>query len=228
MSRISALARPFTTTSPKPRPPRTSTSPFQCFLEVERKFPRLAVRQLTQHGGSPAFASLRKLPPQEIHDAYYDRADKLSSLGAWVRRRNGKWEAKIAMGGDYANSRFQELAGGGDVGAYVRGVLGGEQAREEDSFGLSQTAEFVTARETWVVDGEFHVVRDRMDFGHEVGEVELQQVLKGEHEMPSEEAKREAMQEMDERIVAFMDKYKWAFAPGEAKGKLTAYFERFK
>ncbi|KAH6605545.1 hypothetical protein Trco_004698 [Trichoderma cornu-damae] len=66
-----------------------------------------------------------------------------------------------------------------------------------------------------------------MDFGHLVGEVELQKVLRGDNgSIPTEQQKQREMQAMDERIAAFMETYAWAFASGEPKGKLTAYFER--
>jgi thiamine-triphosphatase len=60
-----------------------------------------------------------------------------------------------------------------------------------------------------------------------VGEVELSTAMerRGGTEEPSEAEKQAKMQEMDERISAFMEHYSWAFAEGEPVGKLTAYFE---
>ncbi|RTE71885.1 hypothetical protein BHE90_013701 [Fusarium euwallaceae] len=201
-----------------------------CVLEVERKFRALAVRELTQHGGDPHFQSLRKLPPKRIRDTYYDRTNILSSAGAWVRRRNGGWEAKIRKGGDFTNSRFEELTNPRDIAAYVQSVTGAADAAASAgcNFGLAATADFCTRRETWIADGEFRIVLDAIDFGHEVGEVELQLVLAGVgDEEPGEARKQEAAAAMDERVEAFMKRYAWAFAPGEPKGKLTAYFEKF-
>jgi thiamine-triphosphatase len=101
-------------------------------------------------------------------------------------------------------------------------MYGGERG-DNQNFGLGTLAEFVTTREAWVVDGEFRVVRDVMDFGHEVGEVELQVEVDGEK--MSEGEKGVVMEEMDRRVEAFMDRYGWAWERGEAVGKLTAYFE---
>ncbi|KAK0714804.1 hypothetical protein B0H67DRAFT_553452 [Lasiosphaeris hirsuta] len=89
-----------------------------CILEVERKFRSLAVRQLTQRGGTPAFQTLHALPLQTVGDTYYDKAGLLSSAGAW--------EAKIRKGGDFANSQFEELHEVGDIAACVERITDGE------------------------------------------------------------------------------------------------------
>ncbi|KAK0725002.1 CYTH-like domain-containing protein [Lasiosphaeris hirsuta] len=187
-------------------------------LEVERKFLRLAADTLTQHGGKPPFASLNALPTKKIRDTYFDRDDALSAAGVWVRRRNGTWQAKIWRGGDRTNSRFEEVEDVGVIAGHVARILGHADGR---NFGLLAMADFVTTRDQWLVDGEFWVVRDRMDFGHEVGEVELQEEVEG-----SEEEKGRKMEEMDRRIGAFMERHAWAFVVGKPKGKLVAYFEK--
>ena len=227
----------------------SSASSRSCVLEVERKFRRLAVPQLTQHGGRPPFNSLLALPTQTVRDTYYDDDHGLlSSAGVWVRRRNGSWEAKVKKWGTYNNSRFEELSEVGEIAACVERVAdlrrpvqeGKEKMNDGDclisSLGLVVIADLVTTRETWIADGEFHIVRDRMvDFGHEVGEVELQRTLEGNSKSegpgsaaaaPSEEEKRAEMQRMDESITEFMRRYSWAFAKGPPVGKLTAYFEK--
>jgi thiamine-triphosphatase len=115
------------------------------------------------------------------------------------------------------------MGGGKGAAAFV-------VAKDDDhNFGLETLAEFVTTREAWVVDGEFKVVRDRMDFGHEVGEVELQVEVGGrEGEVMGEVEKGAVMEEMDQRIERFMQRYAWAWERGDAVGKLTAYFEMVK
>lgn len=207
-----------------PRPPGITS----CILEVERKFRSLAVRKLTQHGGTPAFKSLRQLPTQSLHDVYYDQSGRLSSAGAWVRKRNGEWEAKIKKGGNFTNSRFEELRDTGDIAAHVKRIVGTDVSVDaSSSFGLSPIATLSTTRETWIADDEFSIVLDKTDIGHEVGEVELQRVVAGvDGSGPSEGQKESITRELDERISAFMKRYSWAFSPGEPKGKLTAYFEK--
>ena len=197
-----------------------------CVLEVERKFRGLAMRELSRHGGTPGFRSLRALPVQVIHDTYYDRSSVLSSAGAWVRKRNGAWEAKVRMGGNFTNSKFEEIDDVQEISKVIR-CIAGIEGDAADNFGLAVTADFSTTRKTWVADDEFHIALDTMDFDHQVGEVELQQVLYGDNgEVPNEQKKLAMMQNMDDRIAAFMKRYSWAFSPGEPTGKLTAYFER--
>jgi thiamine-triphosphatase len=196
-------------------------------LEVERKFCSLAVKDLASNTGQPAFRSIRALTQQTIHDAYYDNpSGSLISAGIWVRRRNGLWEAKVKRGGDYTNSMFEELTGVELVRRCVMDVIG-KEACEKDLFGLNTIATLSTVRQSWIADNEFKIVFDTMDFGHTVGEVELQEEVQFTATANSliEQQKREKMKEMDKRIEAFMNKYSWAFHLGTPKGKLMAYFE---
>ncbi|KAK1238411.1 hypothetical protein MKX07_006557 [Trichoderma sp. CBMAI-0711] len=198
--------------------------PKTCILEVERKFRSLAVPQLTQYGGLPHFKSLKKLPAKVIHDAYYDKDKLLSQSGAWIRKRDDIWEAKLKKGGSFLNSRFEELSSIEAISAYIRHHTGINES-ESRNFGLEPIAVFTTTRNTWIADDEFRIVLDKMDFGHEVGEVELQKTLLGvDGNEPTEQQKQAEMQLMDERIVDFMKTYAWAFTLG-ATGKVTAYFE---
>lgn len=225
------LQNPVTGAAHQPPHPRAPTAPGKTILEVERKFPGLAVPSLSPahcRGFAPAFGSVARLPTRRIHDVYYDTASRaLCAAGAWVRRRDGRWEAKLRRGGDFVNSRFEELAREDDIARCVAAVLAPRDPsaapRPEDCFGLARMAEFVTTREAWLCDGEFKVVRDRMDFGHEVGEVELQVAV----EALGKGGEEREMERMDGRIAEFMERYKWAFdwSRGEAKGKLTAWFE---
>lgn len=199
--------------------------PKACVLEVERKFRSLAVPKLTRYGGLPHFKSLQSLPVEVIHDSYYDKSGLLSKSGAWVRKRNGIWEAKLKKGGNFLNSKFEELSGIENISAYIKHTTGIDDS-ESRNFGLEPIAVFTTTREAWIADEEFHIVRDMMDFGHEVGEVELQKALVGvDGGEPTEQQKQDEMQLMDERIAAFMKTYAWAITPGRPTGKVTAYFE---
>ncbi|GAB1318726.1 hypothetical protein MFIFM68171_08936 [Madurella fahalii] len=218
---------PHPATSNLPTRTPTPTAPGKTVLEVERKFPALAVPSLSPahcRGYAPAFGSVTALPARRIHDVYYDTASHaLCAAGTWVRLRDGRWEAKLRRGGDFVNSRFEELAREDDITRCVRAILGDARPPRE-KFGLRVMAEFTTTREAWLCDGEFRVVRDRMDFGHEVGEVELQVAVDG---LMGEGWKEREMERMDARIAGFMERYRWAFdcSRGEAKGKLTAWFE---
>jgi thiamine-triphosphatase len=206
--------------------PRLLSAATTCILEVERKFHSLLVRELTRHGGDPPFRSIRSLGSCNIHDVYYDRSNILSSAGVWVRKRNGQWQAKIRKGGDFTNSRFEELSDAHDISRHVR-ALAGITGKETENFGLDHMATISSERATWIANDEFRITSDSTDFGHTVGEVELQQSASFDAgaEISIEQQKSRIMQEMDERIVTFMQRYAWAFSIGEPKGKLTAYFE---
>ena len=197
-----------------------------CVLEVERKFRSLAVQELTSSIGQPPFRSIRALGQRTIHDVYFDRSNLLSSAGVWVRQRDGYWEAKVKRGGNFTNSRFEELSDPRAISRCIQGVTG-MKCVEQDFFGLERIATLHTTRRSWLADDTFRVVLDTVDFGHTVGEVELQQrkAFTATKDMSVEQQKQSTMQEMDVRIARFMDRYSWAFCPGAPKGKLTAYFE---
>ena len=196
-------------------------------LEVERKFCSLAVKDLASNTGQPAFRSLRALAPKTIHDVYYDNSSgSLISAGIYVRQRNGFWEAKVRGGGDYTNSMFEELTGTEPVRRCVMDAIGKKNC-EKDHFGLNPIATLSTDRQSWIADNEFKIVLDTMNFGHSVGEVELQEEVQftATEDSTIEQQKRDKMKEMDKKIEVFMDRYSWAFRLGIPKGKLTAYFE---
>jgi thiamine-triphosphatase len=199
----------------------------RALLEVERKFCSLAVDDLVSNPGQPPFKVIQALARRTIHDVYYDDPSKsLIKAGIWVRRRNGLWEAKIKKGGDFINSMFEELSGPDLVRRCVQDVTR-KEGSEKDFFGLDAIATLSTVRQSWIADGEFKIVFDAMNFGHTVGEVELQEEF---HSLTTVNASkdhqiREKMTEMDKRIEVFMNRYHWAFRPGVPKGKLMAYFE---
>jgi thiamine-triphosphatase len=137
------------------------------------------------------------------------------------------WEAKVRRGGNFTNSRFEELT---DPDAISQRVADITQCRRpaKENFGLTAMAKFSTVRRSWVADDDFTIVEDTTDFGHTVGEVELvQEHIFTENQIVSVEKRKERMvQEMDDRIIKFMARYSWAFQPGAPKGKLVAYFEQ--
>lgn len=197
-------------------------------LEVERKFRCLAVKNLLHHQGSPAFKSLEYVGKKTFHDIYYDDSSFLSSKGVWVRKRDDQWQAKIKHGGNYFNSKFEELSGQAQISSYLAQLPGYNKNKNisGEAFGLTEIAAFTTMRERWIANKEFNIVQDVTDFGHTVGEVELecQAMYDGEEVQLYRDLK---MTLLDARINIFMKRYAWAFCPGEPKGKLTAYFEKF-
>jgi thiamine-triphosphatase len=190
-------------------------------LEVERKFSSLAVYPLTTNGGHPPFRTLKPLGERTLRDIYYDHSHLLSSSGIWVRQRDGGWQAKIKKGGDYNESRFEETSNINDIAKHVRDLTGFVQP-ESAFFGLLPTATVTTYRESWKADDKFKIVLDRTDFGHVVGEVELEEAV--DHKDRCQINK--IMAKMDHEIAQFMRQYAWAFTRGTPVGKLSAYFAR--
>lgn len=190
-------------------------------LEVERKFSSLAVYPLTKNGGHPPFHTLNPLRNRTLHDVYYDHSNLLSSSGIWVRQRDGAWQAKIKKGGNYTDSRFEETSNTIEIARHVRERTGFAQP-DSACFGLLQTAAITTYRETWKADGKFKIVLDRTDFGHVVGEVELEE----EVDIKDRSDVSRIMTIMDNEIAQFMHRYAWAFTAGKPVGKLSAYFAR--
>jgi thiamine-triphosphatase len=95
----------------------------RCTLEVERKFRSLAVKSLVSNDTTPRFRSIQQQKQQFIRDSYYDRSNLLTSAGIWVRKRNGRWEAKVKQGGSFNNSKFVELTELRDVSECVSRAL---------------------------------------------------------------------------------------------------------
>lgn len=165
--------------------------------------------------------------------------------GIWVRRRyckqipppitacatkptslsslSSKWQAKIRKGGDFTNSAFVEVEGYDQVlGAIKERVFETKNVGGIEELGVM--AHIVSLRETWKVDEKFTVAIDSTDFGHVIGEVELEVEC-----TKNDVADGETLREMDEEIETFMKKYAWAF-PVDLKvvGKLSAYFHWIK
>ena len=188
-------------------------------LEVERKFAALKHYPLRVDCGRPSFLSLQPLGRHDFQDVYYDYEGRLSRAGTWIRQRNGKWQSKIARGGNYINSRFEESSDLDTISAHIHALTGLDKGVSQ-SFGLSCIASLTTFRESWRADDDFKIVFDRTDFGHAVGEVELET----EVTVQNEQQVAEVMERMDNRVANFLRHYNWAFAQGKPVGKLSAYF----
>ncbi|KAN0116781.1 hypothetical protein V8E51_002758 [Hyaloscypha variabilis] len=141
-------------------------------------------------------------------------------------RSNSGGEAKIRTGGDFINSAFIEV----NSNNIVKGVIEQNLTISIDGLSIEEIlepcAEFVTERESWIIDGRFKVNVDITDFRHIVREVELTRTLRSANsEHSKEEEEREKLkQEMDHDIKAFIQSYPQAFPAGRPLGKLSAYF----
>lgn len=192
----------------------------QISLEVERKF-RCSIESvnlLRANRGQPPFQELLYLGHETFSDIYFDKYKKLSSNGIWVRKRNDHWQAKVRQSGDYQNSTFEEIAGTEEIGNLVAKYIRKAPPHSVD-FGLLKIAQFTTVRDKWTANKRFEISIDSTDFGHMVGEVELQSL-----EEVDTLSRSRASDSMHAEIEAFMQTYPWAFPPGKVDGKLSAYF----
>ncbi|KAL9118830.1 MAG: hypothetical protein Q9187_004621, partial [Circinaria calcarea] len=186
-------------------------------IEVERKFrcEPGSMDRLDANQGLPAFRVLKYLGRSSFKDTYYDRDETLSSNGVWVRKRSGRWQAKVREGGDYANSQFGELSEPKEIAQMIR-KYNLDAYPPSDDFGLEKTAQYTTIRDAWKADDRFEIVLDTTDFGHSVGEVELQQVIETNSDGgPPIAVRQDTAKEMDRQIEAFMQHYSWAFPTGK-------------
>ncbi|CZT08643.1 uncharacterized protein RAG0_13635 [Rhynchosporium agropyri] len=185
-------------------------------FEIEQKFvfnPTLLAR-FRMNGGSPPFQALCHQHTERFQDQYFDSANQLSKNGIWIRKRNKSWEAKHRQDGDYVRSSFYETNKVDEIQRLVTKYAPvGHSPRLDDNFGLNSICNYLTTRETFLADHRFSIMLDSTDFGHSVGEVELQT-----QDPPTAHAD----------IDKFMQKYSWFFAnKTPPKGKMTAYFELF-
>lgn len=161
------------------------------------------------------------------------------------------WQAKVRRGGHFTNSQFEELSTRAEIVALLSDLQANTSdgttatamstpresyVRQNDdalvpidvnapTFGMPVWARFVTFREQWLADSAFKVVFDRTDFGHAVGEVELEQaVLVDDEAIGGATSLRAASIKMDGRVEEFMRRYAWAFPATHPVGKLSAYF----
>ncbi|KUI59277.1 Thiamine-triphosphatase [Cytospora mali] len=211
-------------------------SPF--ILEIERKFEPTAhsMQQLASNTGTPPFESLIHYGTTRLEDAYYDTSDEiLCKAGVWLRRRGSKWEVKVRVGGDFTNSAFEEITNVDDISTMLGKLVPGTALDPHDGLTggrVEEVAKFISERKNFLVDGKFTVVLDETDFGHVVGEVELERNIPatGGEEDVSEAKKVEdhdrakMMADLDREIDDFMKRYVWAFPPGNPVGKLSAYY----
>lgn len=162
----------------------------------------------------------------------------LCNAGVWLRRRGDNWEAKIRVGGDFTNSAFEEITNVDDISAMLGKLVPGTALDPNEGLvggQIEEVAKLVTHRNKFLADGKFTVVLDETDFGHVVGEIELEREASvtggGEEGVTRAEvekhkrARAQVIAEMDGEINNFMKRYVWAFPPGNPMGKLSAYFE---
>lgn len=122
-------------------------------------------------------------------------------------------EAKKRISGTYNRSTFDELT---DLSVIRNQILHHlpNTPITNPNFGLDILARLVTTRQTYIADERFTLVLDQTDFGHSVGEIEIE--VEADDAEKAEEAHRD--------IDKFLARYSWFCQPGPVEGKLSAYF----
>lgn len=236
---LSACSLADSPSAPQPGSPDRQKSTSPSILEIERKFAptKTSMQQIASNSGTPPFKSLIHHGTTNLEDLYYDTANEvLCRAGVWLRRRGDRWEAKVRVGGDFTNSAFEEITNVKDISAMLGKLVPGATLDPHDGptgGQVLEVAKLVSERNKFLVDGKYTVVLDVTDFGHVVGEVELERriAVTGEVEGDTTKTKGEdqvkraqIIVEMDREIDDFMKSYVWAFPPGKPVGKLSAYF----
>jgi hypothetical protein len=183
-----------------------------------------------------------------MRDTYFDTGNaELEKKGIWIRRRSSRvlsaassmsscldvepqrWEGKVRIGGDYADSQFLKLEGEESIRALI------EQHVPSTPLGdLVVTADLVTHRKTWIVQKassaahspktELRIDLDEVtapvigadpdvQFKHEIGELEMtEQIVAGGDGDEGEAAKQEAAERMKEFLENFMARHMSLFS----------------
>ncbi|KAK3725927.1 hypothetical protein LTR37_000075 [Vermiconidia calcicola] len=208
------------------------------------------------------------LPDKLIRDTYYDSQDELSNKGIWVRQRTSqvggsqdfplvstgqpstKWEAKVRLAGDYADSQILEHQGEAEIRDLLQQHLPEVQLES-----LQTLADLETHRKTWVVhepsgwnfasravrrstNTELRIDLDEVTtpgdtfgkgcgFQHEVGEVEMTaQVASLATERENQAETSRVAKSMHEVVDQFSRQHRSLFvATTKPKGKLEAFFD---
>ena len=162
---------------------------------------------------------------------------------------SAKLEAKVRLGGDFADSQFHEMEGELNVRSHLDEHFSGTKMED-----LVITADLTTSRKSWIVHecdlcGRGEGDRDANDlqisivlddvlesgqrpraselFVHQVGEVEMtKEVIGGADEQEHQVLRRKIAEHMDVLIEAFMLRHNDLFSTSpKAMGKLGAHFE---
>jgi predicted adenylyl cyclase CyaB len=182
-------------------------------IEVEKKFSLSAdeINKLT--------AGSQFLGEKTFTDEYYDTEDfLLTAQDKWLRLRDGKWELKLTMNkGQAANKRkmdqYEEL----ETEEGIKEALNIKSKKPLSSalaeLGYKPFCKITTTRKKYK-KGEFTIDLDQVDFGYNIGEIELMVEDHGQ------------MQEALDKITEFAGKNNLSLLP--VRGKVVEYLKRNK
>lgn len=170
------------------------------------------------------FSMAQVFPPTIFDRMYRNSVQQTYTDQLTTPRPLQTFEAKSLVSGTFARSTFSETT---DVPTILAQIQQHIPSARSDShtpnFGLDILAQLTTTRQTYVADEKFTIVLDRTDFGHSVGEVELEVELK-EGAQDDEKEKAKTAERAHGDIDGFLEKYRWFCQAGPVEGKLSAYF----
>ncbi len=181
-------------------------------IEVERKF------QITEEGKRALTDGAEFVSEKIMTDTYYDTADlQLTTKDRWLRLRDGKWELKEplhALGfSKRAADQYRELTTEGEIRAALRLPAGNDLGADLAKTGYEPFATIKTIRRKYKKEG-FVIDLDVMDFGYEIGEIEL--MVQSESDMLG----------AVDRIRGFAQKHGLELLP--VRGKVLEFILRFR
>lgn len=171
-------------------------------IEVEKKF------TLSRENLEKLIAGADFVHEKTIHDQYFDNSKyELGLKDHWLRNRDGRWELKIPVEGQY-----QEIEDELEIIKYLKWDTskGLEDLLAEHGYGIF--VDVKTKRKEYKKAG-FTIDIDSADFGYEIAEIELM--------VGSPDEVAGAMQ----RILDFAASL--GIVQGVVRGKLSEYLKRF-
>lgn len=136
-------------------------------IEVEKKF------QPTEEQLASFLKDAEFLGEKNIHDIYYDYADnRLYKSYVYLRNRNGQFELKVGKEGsdDNQGTVYKEIDTEEEIKNYFQTHGSLKDFIEEN---LKEILNFKTNRRKYK-KGDFSIDVDRLDYGYDCVEVELQ------------------------------------------------------
>ena len=177
-------------------------------IEVEKKF------HITEEEVAALIEDAVFIGENKFTDVYYDSVDyRLTTNDSWLRSRNGAFEYKVRFDerDESEIDRYYEFHDA-EIRRELHLSLIGSIVEAIAKSGYAPFAEFTTTRRSYKKDG-FRIDIDSMDFGYQIGEVEL---------IVSESKAADA----SKRILAFARSH--GLQTSKIRGKLIEYICRFR
>ena len=182
--------------------------PTEYMIEIEKKFvPDDASKKALLDGAE-------FIGKKTFVDLYYDLPTwDLTCKDNWLRRRDGRWELKVALA-DFSKravDQYRELETEGEIADFLSLPKTVPLEKVLTKMGYVVVADITTTRTKYRKDG-FVIDVDLMNFGYEIVEIEKMVNAKESIEVASAE------------ILAFASRF--GLSAGKVRGKVLEYIKR--